>query len=295
MAARKRAPAQEDSPRAKTARSPAGKPRRGGSARRPRGTSARGGSTTGSRRASARGCLFWLVLLAVVVAVAFAAREPLAQAFKRFAARGAGDGAAAARQADRPPEAVDRPAPAARDPSPPKPEPSPAPASPPAPKPERPAPAVQKPAPAKPAPARPADRPLRKARVYFLATGQDGSPAVTAVDREIPQSDSPLRDALESLLSGPDAKDRSRGMWTVIPPETRLRSVAVRDGVAFVDLSESFRFTAGGVEGLEAELGQVVATATQFPTVQKVQILIEGRRVRYLGTEGVRIDEPLAP
>lgn len=295
MAARKRAPAQEDSPRAKTARSPASKPRPRGSARGPRGTPARGGSARGSRRASTRGCLFWLVLLAVVVAVAFAAREPLTQAFRRFASRGAGGEAAAAQQPERPPAEANPPAPSAGDPSPAKPGPSPAAASPPAPKPERPAPAAAKPAPAKPAPARPADQPLRRARVYFLAPGQDGSPAVTPVDREIPQSDSPLRDALESLLSGPDAKDKAKGMWTVIPPETRLRSVAVRDGVAFVDLSESFRFTAGGVEGLEAELGQVVATATQFPTVRKVQILIEGRRVRYLGTEGVRIDEPLAP
>lgn len=129
--------------------------------------------------------------------------------------------------------------------------------------------------------------------MYFLAPGQVGAGAVRPVDREIPQSDSPLRDALESLLAGPDAKDRAAGLATGIPPDTRLRSVVVRDGTAFVDLSESFRFTASGVEGLAAELDQVVATATEFPTVRRVQILIEGKKVRYLGTEGVRIDEPL--
>jgi germination protein M len=115
------------------------------------------------------------------------------------------------------------------------------------------------------------------------------------VQRDIPQSDWPLRDALESLLSGPDEKDRAKGLVTGIPPETRLRSVSVKDGVATIDLSESFRFTASGVEGLTAELRQVVATATEFPTVQKVQILIEGKKVQYLGTEGIRIDEPLSP
>ena len=113
------------------------------------------------------------------------------------------------------------------------------------------------------------------------------------MDREIPQSDSPLRDALESLLAGPDAGDRAQGLASSIPPDTRLLSVTVKDRIATVNLSESFRFTASGVEGLAAELRQVVATATEFPTVDKVQILIEGKKVQYLGTEGVRIDEPL--
>ncbi len=289
MARRTRAPQLEVSPRARTARGPIG-----ATGRAKRSGSSRGASARGSRNASARGCLFWIVLLAVVVAVGFAAREPLMQAYRSLAARRRAAEAAPRQQHEVPapkaPAAVAPQSPAA------KPQPA-APAAPAA----RPAakPAPQPPSSAPPAPSRPgpAARPLRKARLFFLAPGQDGTAAVTpvAVDRSIPQSDSPLRDALEALLAGPDASDRARGLWTGIPPETRLRSVVVRDGIAFVDLSESFRFTAGGVEGLAAELDQVVSTAAQFPTVQKVQILIEGRRVRYLGTEGVRIDEPLTP
>jgi spore germination protein GerM len=43
-----------------------------------------------------------------------------------------------------------------------------------------------------------------------------------------------------------------------------------------------------------AELKQVVYTATEFPTVENVQILVEGEISKYLGPEGVAIDKPLS-
>src|SRR5512137_2424508 len=94
MARRKQGPGKEDSPRRRTARrsartagSDSGRP----AAPRSRGRStggSRGPSARGSRRPSAQGCLFWVVLLAVVVAVAYAAREPLKQAFNRYLGSG---------------------------------------------------------------------------------------------------------------------------------------------------------------------------------------------------------------
>ncbi|MCX7039706.1 MAG: GerMN domain-containing protein, partial [Spirochaetes bacterium] len=135
---------------------------------------------------------------------------------------------------------------------------------------------------------------LRRARLHFIAVDPDGTTKTVAVDRTLPQSDSPLRDAILALLAGPDAREKGRGLASMIPAETRLRSATVKSRTAYLDFTESFRFTAGGVEGLAAELRQVVSTATEFPTVDKVQILIEGEKVRYLGTEGVRIDEPLS-
>jgi spore germination protein GerM len=50
-----------------------------------------------------------------------------------------------------------------------------------------------------------------------------------------------------------------------------------------------------GLEGLLAQLQQVVRTATQFSTVDAVQILIEGQNEEYLGGDGVYIGEPLTP
>ena len=45
---------------------------------------------------------------------------------------------------------------------------------------------------------------------------------------------------------------------------------------------------------MNAQLRQVVYAATEFPSVKSVQILIEGTKVRYLGTEGMRMDTPLS-
>ncbi len=47
-------------------------------------------------------------------------------------------------------------------------------------------------------------------------------------------------------------------------------------------------------DGLEAQLKQVVWTATEFGSVRSVQILIGGKIADYLGPEGLRIRDPLS-
>jgi spore germination protein GerM len=234
------------------------------------GPGSRRTSVPGSRGRTAYGCLFWLVLLAVVIAVGFAAREPLTRVVARYLGKKT---ESETRQQPPPPAppAADRPAQPATQEKPARQQP--------------PAPVPQRQPDAPPA--------LRRTRLYFLEPGGDGASTLAVAERGLPQSDSPLRDALQALLAGPDAKEKARGLSSSIPTGTRLRSVTVKDATAYLDFSESFRFTASGVEGLTAELRQVVATATAFPTVSRVQILIEGRKVQYLGTEGVRVDEPL--
>ena len=240
------------------------------------------------------GCLFWLVLLAVLVAVAVAAREPLTAAYHRYFGKKTESAREGAGTPSAPPAAPETPSQAPTTTTPankPTAEESPKPA----------ADVLQAPS-AKPAarpatvkPAAVADTPiLRRARLHFISVDPDGTTRTVAVDRELPQSDSPLRDAIVALLAGPDAREKGQGLASMIPAETRLRSATVKSRTAFLDFTESFRFTAGGVEGLAAELRQVVSTATEFPTVDQVQILIEGEKVRFLGTEGVRIDEPLS-
>jgi spore germination protein GerM len=49
-----------------------------------------------------------------------------------------------------------------------------------------------------------------------------------------------------------------------------------------------------GIEGYAGQLKQIVFTATAFPNVQDVQILIEGEKHDYLGGEGVFIGSPLS-
>jgi germination protein M len=134
---------------------------------------------------------------------------------------------------------------------------------------------------------------VRKVQLFFNTVDPNGKIILKGVIRPIPASDSPLRDTLQSLLAGPTSAEVTQGLLTMIPKGSELRSVVVRGDVAYIDFSESFRFNTLGTEGLNAQLKQVVNAATEFPTVKKEQILIGGKKVQYLASEGIRIDSPL--
>ena len=151
---------------------------------------------------------------------------------------------------------------------------------------------------------RPADKPTatpmeqvqttRIARLYFIQVDDDGAISRHEVKRTVSSSDFPLTDALNALLAGPSADELSRNYITLIPTDTRLLSAQVRGSTAYVDFSEAFMYNRYGIEGYAGQLKQVVYTATSFPTVKDVQILIEGSKRDFLGGEGVFIGKPLA-
>ncbi|MFW6251237.1 MAG: GerMN domain-containing protein, partial [Alkalispirochaetaceae bacterium] len=107
-------------------------------------------------------------------------------------------------------------------------------------------------------------------------------------------TDSPMTETIKALLSGPTIDELNMGLLNLIPEGTELRSAWVRDGVAYLNFNEAFRFNPMGVEGFLAQLQQVVFSTTEFSTIEEVQILIEGERVDYLGGDGIYIGEPLA-
>jgi hypothetical protein len=128
--------------------------------------------------------------------------------------------------------------------------------------------------------------------VYLLKVDNTGAILWNRVARSLPASDTPMRDALNALIEGPSAEEEKRGFISLIPRNTRILSAAIRDGTAYIDFNEDFLFNTFGVEGYIGQRRQVVLTATEFSTVRDVQILIEGRRVDYLG-EGIWIGSPI--
>ncbi|MCX7949497.1 MAG: GerMN domain-containing protein [Treponemataceae bacterium] len=130
-------------------------------------------------------------------------------------------------------------------------------------------------------------------RIYLVRVEEDGTVARVPVERSLPSSDTPLADAIASLLKGPTATEKQKGYTSLIPPGTRLYSALVKDGIAYLNFSEEFLFSPYGTEGYLGQLKQIVWTATEFPTVKQVQILIEGKVTEYLG-EGIRIGRPLS-
>lgn len=133
-----------------------------------------------------------------------------------------------------------------------------------------------------------------RATIYFVRIDADGHISRVACERRLNVSDSPMSDALKSLFAGTSKAENEKSYRSLIPPETKLLAASVRDGVAYINVSENFEFNKYGIEGYLAELAQVVYTATEFSTVKSVQFLIEGRKKDYLGSDGVWIGSPLS-
>jgi spore germination protein GerM len=121
----------------------------------------------------------------------------------------------------------------------------------------------------------------------------DGMVVRTVSSRSLAVSNSPLSDTLQALLQGPTAEERQRGLVSFIPPGTRILDIRIRGTTAYINFSEEFQFGIFGAEGYAAQLRQIIWTATEFPTVKDVQILIEGRVVNFLG-ESILIGSPIS-
>ena len=104
----------------------------------------------------------------------------------------------------------------------------------------------------------------------------DPGPAVTAPD--------PARQALTELAARPDSP---------LPAGTRVRSVNIQDGLATVDFSRELKDNFHGGDTQEAAaVNSILKTMGRFPTVDRVQILVAGRRIDSLGGL-ITLDDPL--
>lgn len=137
--------------------------------------------------------------------------------------------------------------------------------------------------------------PITELQLCFVEIDSEGSVVRKIVKRSIPKDDSPLSTAIKLLLKGPDASlAAEKNCQSLIPAGTKLLSIKIQNGVAYLDFSEDFEINPFGVEGYNAQLMQIVYTATSFSTVKSVQFLIEGEKKEYLGSEGQWIGSPLS-
>ncbi len=137
------------------------------------------------------------------------------------------------------------------------------------------------------------NRKLRQSRVYFVDVHGEGTIVLKSLIRTVSYVNSPLTETINVLLKGLTPAELNKELLSLIPEGTKLLSAVVKDGTAYLNFNEPFRFNSFGIEGYNAQLRQVIFTATEFPTVKNVQFLIEGEIHNYLGPEGVYIGEPL--
>jgi spore germination protein GerM len=125
-------------------------------------------------------------------------------------------------------------------------------------------------------------------KVYFVKQDK-----LTAYSRTIPFTPTVGKAAVQSLLAGPASADKAQGAGTAVPTGVKINSLTIKDRVAIVDLSGTFG-SGGGSQSMYLRLGQVVYTLTEFPTVDRVQLKMDGKTVTTLGGEGLLIERPLS-
>ncbi|NPV52291.1 MAG: GerMN domain-containing protein [Firmicutes bacterium] len=98
------------------------------------------------------------------------------------------------------------------------------------------------------------------------------------------------RRALEELIRGPSP---GSNLERLLPAETRVLGVSIKDRTAYVNFSRDIqtRFP-GGSRTEELMVYSIVNTLTQFPGITSVQILIEGKKVETIGGH-IGIMQPL--
>jgi len=131
--------------------------------------------------------------------------------------------------------------------------------------------------------------PAEPVRVYFARVLQTDA-GVVPVHMLPPPDMTPERGALELLVQGPPAGCGVDGM---IPDGTRVLGLEISgDGLATVDFSKELLEQSYGSLGEALLIGSIVNTLAQFPSVERVWILVEGQPPGSLGGH-VDLTEPM--
>ncbi|MDD3726263.1 MAG: GerMN domain-containing protein [Candidatus Ratteibacteria bacterium] len=132
---------------------------------------------------------------------------------------------------------------------------------------------------------------IKKSVFIFLLgyTEEEQSPYLVPVEREISRTNSieeKIRAAIELLLKGPNEKEKEQGLSTAMPEISTLINIKVEGDTVFLDFSKEIE-QGGGTMLMTDRLAQIVYTATQFPPVSKVRLLINGEFIKYFSGEGI--------
>lgn len=131
----------------------------------------------------------------------------------------------------------------------------------------------------------------REAEIYFLTeNGQNAKLATTK--KEFRSSSDKFRSTMEALFSGPNGFEKIAGVYSEIPPDTKLLGIKEDAKSYTINISEDFT-QGGGADSMKIRVKQLVTTATQAADGKDVYLEIEGERVEYIGGEGIMILQPL--
>jgi len=113
-----------------------------------------------------------------------------------------------------------------------------------------------------------------KVTVFFQSTSSSLYDYLIPVTRITSADNATLETAIQELLKGPMDTDN---MTIDIPPDTKLLGVQMNDGVTYINFSKEFKSLANSKKSEEMVLRAIKMVAMQFPEVEQVEILVEGK------------------
>lgn len=111
------------------------------------------------------------------------------------------------------------------------------------------------------------------------------------VHRDIPATDAIAAATVEAWIEGPNDEEKEAGAYPSAPEGSQLLGIDIDDGTAVVDLNERFERTGLGTIYEGAVLEQLAGTITQFGSVDRGLLKIDGRFKDYYLGHGFIVDE----
>lgn len=92
----------------------------------------------------------------------------------------------------------------------------------------------------------------------------------------VPKNTHPAQTAMELLVAG----TKNTELVSVMPAGTTLRHISIKNKVAYVDFSDNLiKNNSGGSASEMLLVAAIVNTLTEFHDIQKVQIMVEGKKI----------------
>lgn len=111
-------------------------------------------------------------------------------------------------------------------------------------------------------------------KVYYA--NADGTKLIVGANVKEVAGEDKYTTVMKQLIAGTSDKEAV----SIIPKGTKLRSVKIENGRAYVDFShELIKNFNGGSAGEIMLVGSIVNTLTEFPEIKTVQILVDGKKI----------------
>jgi spore germination protein GerM len=133
------------------------------------------------------------------------------------------------------------------------------------------------------------EKEVKTVKIFLL----DKAGTIRSVNRTCDSSveSSCLAYAVKELVMSPSKWEKSKGLTSEIPQNTKILSIRESSGNVLVDLSSDFE-AGGGAESIYMRVKQVIKTVNAN-TSSPVYLYINGKQANVIGGEGIMVKQPL--